>query len=204
MMGHDKRAACDTRPITHSGKGPITHSGKRPITHSGKGLGSRSGKRSARRAGRSGVAALEMALVAPFLITLMIGGLDFGAAVLCKAQITETLSGAAAYATLAGQNQITQATIVSNAKSLAGALTSPFLGAASVTAVINNNAASGSVCCPGSTWTCSTTQGFTCPDGSSAGTYITLSASYTFKPLFPTDTRLVGKTLAGTITAPLQ
>jgi Flp pilus assembly protein TadG len=148
---------------------------------------------------------MELAIVGPVLVTLMIGGVDFGAAMLSKAQIIQALSGAAAYATLAGQNSsVTQATIVTNTESIAGAVSSPFLVKKSTNAVVNNGAASGSVCCPGSSWSCSTASGFTCSDGSSPGTYITITATYTFTPLFSGDTRLVGKTLTGTITAPLK
>jgi Flp pilus assembly protein TadG len=148
---------------------------------------------------RSGVAAMELAIVGPVLVTLMIGGVDFGAAMLSKAQIIQALSGAA------GQNSsVTQATIVTNTESIAGAVSSPFLVKKSTNAVVNNGAASGSVCCPGSSWSCSTASGFTCSDGSSPGTYITITATYTFTPLFSGDTRLVGKTLTGTITAPLK
>ena len=154
---------------------------------------------------RSGVAALELALVAPILITLMIGSIDIGAAQLRQAQITRPLAASAEYATLAGQNNVAQATIISNAKTLAGALTGPFIGAPTVmSAVLNNNAAAGSTCCPGSTWTCSTVSGYACADGSTAGVYLTIKASYPFKALIAADTNLVGTTLSASIVARLQ
>ncbi len=160
-----------------------------------------------RKLGRSGVAALELALVAPILVTLMIAVIDFGAALLSKAQITEALAAAAAYSTLAGQNTTTnptQASIAANAKTIAGSLASAFVGAPTVTAVVNNGAAKGSKCCPGTIWACSTVANFTCTDGSSPGNYITITASYPFKALIATDKYLVGKTLSDSIVAPLS
>ena len=153
---------------------------------------------------RSGVAALEMAFVAPVLITVLVASIDFGAAMLAKAQVTNTLAASAAYATLAGQNQVAQATIVTNAKSLAGGLQSPFLGTPTVTAVVNNGAATGSACCPGTGWSCSTAANFTCADGATPGTYITITVSYPFLALIAADTRLVSKILTDHVTAVLQ
>jgi Flp pilus assembly protein TadG len=157
-----------------------------------------------RKFGRSGVAALEMALVAPILVTLMIASIDFGAALLSKAQISQALALAAEYTTLAGQNTTTSptnATIMANAKTYAGSLTSAFVGTPTVTAVVNNGT-SASACCPGTTWVCSSAT--TCSDGSSPGTYLTISVSYPFKPLISTDARLLGKVLSDSIVAPVK
>ena len=153
---------------------------------------------------RSGLAALEMALVAPVLVAVLIAAVDTGAALLGKAQVTEALAGSAAYATLAGQNHVTQATIVANAKALAGGVQSDFLGAPTVSASVNNGAAAGSACCPGVVWLCSGLAGYKCADGSTPGTYIMITVSYPFKPLIATDAMLVGKVLTDRITAVLQ
>jgi Flp pilus assembly protein TadG len=159
-----------------------------------------------RRSSRAGVAGLEFALVAPILVTLMIASIDFGAALLSKAQISQALALAAEYATLAGQNTTTSAptnaTIMANAKTYAGSLASAFVGTPTVTAVLNNGAAAGSTCCPGTVWTCSTAT--TCADGSSPGTYLKISVTYPFKPLFTADARLVGKILSDSIVVPVK
>ena len=160
-----------------------------------------------RKFDQSGVAALELALVAPILVTLMIASIDFGAAVLSKAQISQALALAAEYTTLAGQNTTTSptnATIMANAKTYAGSLTSNFVGTPTVTVTLNNGAATGSTCCPGTTWTCSASTPFTCKDGSSPGTYLTIAVSYPFKPLISTDTRLLGKVLTDSIVVPVK
>lgn len=156
------------------------------------------------RRDRSGVAALEMALVAPVLVAILIASVDFGAALLSKAQVTEALAASAAYATLAGQNQVSQTSIVANAKGMAGGVQGAFLGTPVVTVSVNNGAAAGSACCPGSVWSCSTSTGFRCADGSTPGTYITIKASYPFVALIAADTLLVGKVLADQVTAVLQ
>jgi Flp pilus assembly protein TadG len=155
--------------------------------------------------GRSGVAAVEMALLAPFLVTLTIGAIDFGAAFYAKALIGEALASSAEYATLAGQNTVASATIVANAKTIAGSVSNAFVGTAITTAVINQNNGTGSKCCIGSgTWSCSTSSGFTCTDGSSPGVYITITAQYPFNALFSADTYLTGRTFSDSIVAPLQ
>jgi Flp pilus assembly protein TadG len=153
---------------------------------------------------RRAVAALELALLAPVLITLLIGIVDFGAALLTKARMARTLAGSAEYATLAGQNGVASATIATNARTLASALTSGFVGTPTVTAIVNNGAAAGSKCCPGAAWVCSAAGGFTCADGSTPGTYLTITARYPFLPLMPGDTWLVGKTLTDKVVTPLQ
>ena len=52
-------------------------------------------------------------------------------------------------------------------------------------------------------WTCSPTT-TSCADGSTPGTYLTVTAKYPFNALFSTDTYLVGATLSDSIVAPLQ
>lgn len=161
-------------------------------------------RRGPARLGRSGVAAVELALLAPILIMMMIAVIDFGASLLSRAQIARALAGSAAYASLAGQNSVADATILSNARTVAAAVVSAFVAAPTVTAVVNQGAAAGAKCCPGTVWSCSTTTGFTCVDGSSPGVYLTVTAQYPFKPLFPADVYLAGKTLTDSIVAPLR
>jgi Flp pilus assembly protein TadG len=154
---------------------------------------------------RSGIAALEMALVAPVYATLLIAIVDVGGAVLCQSRIERALAGAAQYASIAGQaNKLTATSIASNAQAYAAAVSSAFLGAATVTTVINNNAGTSATCCPGTTWTCSTSSSYTCSDGSSPGVYLAVTALYPFNTLFTTDTWLTGKTLTGTVVVRIQ
>ena len=154
---------------------------------------------------RAGVAALEMALVAPVYVTLLIAAVDLGAAVLCKAQIERALAGAAQYASIAGQaNKLSSTAIATNTQAYAAAVHSPFLGRAAVTAVVNNNAGTTATCCPGTSWTCSTASNFTCSDGSPPGVYLSVTAKYPFKPLFATDQLLTGTTLTDSIVVRLQ
>jgi Flp pilus assembly protein TadG len=154
---------------------------------------------------RSGVAALETALLAPLLVTLLIGITDFSMALLSRAQIARALAGSAEYATLAGQGGVaTTATIAANAKTLAGSVTNAFLGKPTVTSLLNNGAASGAKCCPGASWSCSTSAGFTCADGATPGIYLKVSVSYPFNPFWSADTWLLGLTLTDSVVAPLS
>ena len=154
---------------------------------------------------RAGVAAVEMALVAPVYVSLLIAAVDLGGAVLCKAQIERTLAGAAQYASIAGQaNKLSAATIASNAQAYAAAARSPFLGTATVTTVVNNNAGTAATCCLGTSWTCSTASKFTCADGSAPGVYLSVTVNYPFKALFTADTLLTGKTLTDSVVVRLQ
>lgn len=159
-------------------------------------------RRAGWRLGTAGVAGLELALMSPILILLTIMAVDFCGALSSRAQIARALANAAEYATLAGQNSVAQTTIAANARTLAGTVANGFVGTPTTTAVVNNGVA-GSKCCIGASWNCSTTL-TTCGDGSSPGVYITITASYAFTPLFPSDTTLAGKTLTDSITAPLQ
>ncbi len=154
--------------------------------------------------GRSGVAALEMALLAPILVLLMVSTIDFGVALLSKAKTAQVLAGSAEYDTLAGQNKVAPATIAANAGTLAAAAANAFITKPSTTAVINNGQGATAQCCPGSTWVCGTAGSIACADGSTPGVYLTLTARYSFQPLFPADTYLTGTTLAGSVVAPLQ
>ncbi len=152
---------------------------------------------------RSAVAAIETALVAPLLITLLIGVTDFSMALLSHAQIARALAGSAAYATLAGQNGVATATIVANARAMAGTTANAFLGTPVVTTLLNNGAATGATCCPGATWTCSTATGFTCADGAPPGTYLKISVATPFLAFWSADTWLLGATLHDSVVAPL-
>jgi Flp pilus assembly protein TadG len=157
-----------------------------------------------RRLDRAGAAGIELAMLGPILLLMTMGIVDFGAALLSRAQIARALAGSAEYATLAGQNSVAPATIVSNARTLAAAVNSSFLDSPTVTAVINQGAAAGAKCCPGTSWTCSASTGFSCADGSTPGVYLTVTVQYPFRPLFPGDAYLSGKTFTDSIVAPLQ
>lgn len=152
----------------------------------------------------SGIAALEMALIAPLLVSVIIVAVDFGAALLSKARITRALESSAEYATLAGQNSIAWSTIKTNAMAIASSVTSPFLGTAIVDAHINQDLAAGSKCCPNSSGlNCGATT-TSCTDGSTPGSYIKITVRYPFNALFSTDTYLTGTTLSDSIVAPIQ
>jgi hypothetical protein len=119
--------------------------------------------------------------------------------------VARVLAASAEYATLAGQNGVTWATIQTNAQSIASSVTSAFVGTPTVTAVVNQGAAAGSKCClNNSTWSCSTSSSLTCTDGSTPGVYITVTAQYPLRTLFSGDTYLTGTTLTDKVVAPVK
>ena len=151
----------------------------------------------------SGLAALEMALLAPFLLTLAIASVDFGAALLAQARIARALESAAEYATMAGQNGVSTATISTNAQTIAKAVSNGFLSSPTATAVVSGTTTN--MCCLNVTpWSCSNAPTTSCSDGSTPGVYIAITAQYTFTPLFSGDAFLTSRTIGGSIVAPLQ
>lgn len=128
-----------------------------------------------RPSGRSGVAALEFALLCPVLLLLLGGLSDFGLAFHSAMQLANGVANAAQYAFLVGANV--------DAKTLLDIVTSSS-GLSNV-----HSSTIGPYCyCPsgspptlGNAVTCGTT----CPDGGVAGTYITITASYTYTPMMP-------------------
>lgn len=153
---------------------------------------------------------MEMALLAPFMIAVMVAGIDFGGALLAKARVARVLAASAEYATLAGQNSVTWDTIETNAVSIASSVTSAFVGTPTVTAKINQRTGTGSdgagtkCCLNNNTWTCSTSSTLTCSDGSTPGVYITVTAQYPIRTLFSGDAYLTGSTLTDKIVAPIK
>ncbi len=153
---------------------------------------------------RSGVAALEMALLAPMLAALLVAVIDFSGAILSKARVTRALERSAEYATLAGQNAVAWTTIAANAQTIASAVTGPFVGTPIVTAVVNAGLGTGSKCCPDNTGMHCGASTTSCGDGSTPGVYIQVQAQYPIRTLFSADAYLTGKTLTDSIIAPLQ
>jgi Flp pilus assembly protein TadG len=154
---------------------------------------------------KKATAVLELAILAPIPIMLMIAAVDFGLALLSHAQLSRAVASAAEYATLAGQNNVAFATIATATRALvAGTGTNGFLSSPAVTAIINNGAASGAQCCPGTTWVCSVAAGFTCANGATPGSYLTITASSTFTPLWATDSYLIGTVLTESVVVPLK
>jgi Flp pilus assembly protein TadG len=128
---------------------------------------------------RRAVAALEFALVAPLLLLLLGGVVDYALAFVSKGILSASVSQGAQYAALAG----TSAT-AANVKSVVQKTLS--LPSANVTV-------SGPACyCVMGTPAVATSKtcGQSCSDSSIPGTYLTIAASYTYTPQMPLMSKL--------------
>jgi Flp pilus assembly protein TadG len=121
-----------------------------------------------------GVAAVEFVICVPFLMALLAGLSDLGLALRSKAHLANGVANATNYAFLA-QGAATPATLVAIVKS------------ASTLTGVSASATASACFCPGGSPVKLTaaTCGTNCADGTPAGTYVTVSGSYTYTPLMP-------------------
>ena len=119
----------------------------------------------------AGVAAVEFALIAPLLALSIICTVDLGLGIYRKMQVQNAAQAGAEYAVTHGYLASAIATATTSATSFSAIQASPeptrFCGCASASGVV------GAAC------------GSTCPGGSSAGTYVTVSAQSTYTTLLP-------------------
>ena len=121
-------------------------------------------------ADRGGVSAVEFAIVAPFLIGMLIPVTDLGLAFAKKTQLHNAVRAGTQYALVNGWdvNGITSA-----------------VNAATKVSPLSITPAPGQTCgCPTGAGINSVTCGSTCPDRSDAGTYVTVSAQTTYNTVF--------------------
>jgi Flp pilus assembly protein TadG len=154
--------------------------------------------------GRSGVASVEMALVAPVLIAISAGISDCSLVYHDKLALSSALTSAEEYAFNKGQSE-TGSTLTADVTSFLNAESSIALSAVSVT--YYGGATSTSYYCvsPAGVFTGGYTQGAACSDGSGsiAGQYVTISGSFTYKAVFPTDKSFMPTSFSQTVIVPL-
>jgi Flp pilus assembly protein TadG len=119
---------------------------------------------------RDGVAAVEFSIVAPLLIAMLIGTIDYGTGFYRKMQVQNAAHAGAEYALLNGFDSSAITNAVLNATNFSGVSSSPapvqFCG------------------CPSMSGVTSTDCGSTCSSGSTPGTYVTISAQGSYETLF--------------------
>jgi Flp pilus assembly protein TadG len=122
-------------------------------------------------AAEDGVSAIEFAFVAGILSMLLLGICDFGLGFWEKMQVANAARAGAEFAVKNGYDATNIQTAVTNATNLAGIQASP--------------APFSSCGCPNATTGVATaTCGGSCPDGSTAGTYVTVNAQVSYRTLF--------------------
>lgn len=122
--------------------------------------------------GCSGIAAIEFAMVAPTLVILFICTADLSLGIYRKMQVQNAAQSGAAYAMLYGfaPNSISSAVTNATGSSAVNASPQPseFCGCPSASSGVT------SISCSS-----------TCPNGSTAGTYVTVSAQATYETILP-------------------
>jgi Flp pilus assembly protein TadG len=150
--------------------------------------------------GRSGVASVEMAMVAPVLITLCAGISDCSLVYHGKLALSAALESASEYAFNKGQSE-TGSALTTDVTSFLTAESSIALSAVSVN--YYGGATSTSYYCVSTAgvFTGGYTQGASCSDGSgsTAGQYVTISGSFAYKAVFPVDTSFMPTSFSQTV-----
>lgn len=171
-----------------------------------------------------GVAALELAIVAPVLLTITGGLADFGLAFSAKTQLAQAVASGGAYA-FAVQETVGSTGSVSAVNVCAAVLASTTLAGGGGCSTVNSTAVSGSASNvavtvvgpePGCTQTntsgspptstvslASSSYGTLCPSGSPVGTYVIITAQYTYQPVMPFYSGLASQVLTASATVRL-
>ena len=136
------------------------------------------------RLGRRGNTAIEFGLIAPILVTILMGASDYGLETSYNSELQEAVRAGAAYATATGRStdQTDITTAIQGASPLVGVVVAPLV--------------SSCLCANGTFVACT---GATCGDGSAVGNYVTLSATYTYAP-FVSFFSNTARTLTSTLT----
>jgi Flp pilus assembly protein TadG len=123
--------------------------------------------------GEAGIAGVELALAAPMLALLMVGGFDFGRAIYEQYRLTAAADAGIQYATASVSNLTNTSGIIAAARADASDTASSL------------NITSGSCTCPTGTSLCSATA--TCTGSTVTGTYqkVTVSESYSTIMSYP-------------------
>jgi Flp pilus assembly protein TadG len=147
---------------------------------------------------RNGTAAVEFALILPILLAIVGGLIDFGFAFSAQCELAAAVTAGSQYAFSEGQlTQTAQAqdvqSKVKNALALAGATVT--VAGPTLYCVSRNTASTP----PTTTFSTQTmTAGENCPSGNLPGTYMTITATYTYVPIMPIYSQFAGATLQET------
>lgn len=153
---------------------------------------------------RSGLAALEFALVAPAILMIFAGIADFGLALRDQMQLTQAVSNGATYA-FAAQQALASLGLVSSTQVTSIVSASLALSAANITVsqpapyCIQTNSASS----PPTSSLVAGSYDKACPNGNPAGTYMMIKAQYTYQPMMPAYSAMASTLLSASATVRL-
>jgi Flp pilus assembly protein TadG len=137
---------------------------------------------------RAGNVAIEFALIAPVLVILLMGTVDYGLETYYDAQLQQAVRAGAEYVNNSGHSQDT------------AGITAAVQGASALTGI--------AVATPTGSYQCSNGTavagvGSTCANGSAVGSYMTISATFTYTS-FVTFFSSAPRTLSSTVTVRYQ
>lgn len=159
-----------------------------------------------RHADRSGIAALEFALLVPVLVVIFLAVADFGLLYYRQLQMASALAAGAEYAFTKGQSE-TGATLTADVSNFVNTV-SPVPATSSTASFNGGLSATSCYCVAGSpaVFTGPLTCGAACTDssGSTAGKYISITGSFSYAAMFVLDQVLFPASLAQTVTVRLQ
>ncbi|MGH6840008.1 MAG: TadE/TadG family type IV pilus assembly protein [Methylocella sp.] len=145
----------------------------------------------------AGVAAIELAMVSPLIVTGVLGAGELGVSILRETQVQFAARAGINYARANGFDATKMSTAITNATAYASITATPapsqFCGCASATGVTVVKTCT-------ATCTCTTT----CSSGFTAGTYATSSAQALFTPVIPNPWQASTVTLAYHATERIQ
>lgn len=118
-----------------------------------------------------GTAAVEFALLAPVLVGILVAMIDLGIGITDKLEVESAAAAGVQYAVANGWNSA----------GIAAAVT----GSGSLITIAATPAPSESCGCPGSSGISAAGCGSVCPDGSTAGVYVTVGAQASYAPMLP-------------------
>lgn len=153
----------------------------------------------------SGVAALEFALVAPFLVMVLVGIVDLTLVIHGRMELAQVLTSGAQYAFMQGQSGTeTGSALTTDVQNFVTTTTPETLSNLTVS-YNGGNSVSSCYCVAGAspTYTAATCQSV-CSDGSTAGKFVTISATISPTPFFAVDQYLMPGLVSSSVTVRLQ
>ena len=154
---------------------------------------------------RRGIAAIEFAIIAPILLLLLGGMIDFGLLMSGKSQLANGIAQGVQYALQQGAS-VSAATVLALVKNGVARSGVPTVVTASVTgpACYCLSGSPATLVSPSIALSATFTCTGTCPASAVPGAYLIITASYVYQPLLPLYSMLASTTVSDTMTVRLK